>query len=78
LKKKFVAVVVLEHPIFAALSSVVDQKEFDTIEGARQHSSNLLEVYRGEQYALISKEAPCVLDDYIKVLATERTEGGYY
>ena len=78
MKKKFVAVVVLEHPIFAALSSVVDQKEFDTIEEARQHSSSLLEVYRGEQYAIISKEAPFVLDDYIKVLATERTESGYY
>jgi hypothetical protein len=78
LKKKFVAVVVLEHPTFAALSSVVDQKEFDTIEGARQHSSNLLEVYRGDQYALISMASPFILDDYVRVLATERMESGYY
>jgi len=68
LKKKFVAVVVLEHPIYAALASVVDQEEFDTIEEAREHSSNLLE----------AKEAPFVLDDYTKMLATERTESGYY
>ncbi len=72
--KQFVTVVILEHPEFAGLSSVIEERNFNTMDAARKHSSNLLRVYRGEQYTFVSKEAPFVLDDYISMLVLEREE----
>ena len=78
MKDKHVTVVVLKHPIYAALSSVIDEAEFNTREESREHLDKLREVYRGDQYALISMASAFVLDDYVRVLATERMEGSYY
>jgi len=78
LKDKHITVVVLKHPEYAALSSIIDKAEFDSREESRDHLDRLREVYRGDQYALISMASPFVLDDYVRVLATERMEGSYY
>lgn len=78
MREKYVTVVVLNHPVYAALSSVLDEAEFNTREESREHLDELQKVYQGSQYALISMASPFVLDDYIKVLATERMEGSYY
>lgn len=78
MKKKHVTVVVLKHPTYAGLSSVIDETDFDSREESREHLNKLREIYRGKQYALISMASPFVLDDYIRVLATERMEGSYY
>lgn len=75
--KKHVTVVILDHPVFAALSSVVEKKEFTKERDALKHSRDLMDVYLDKHYTIVCQESPFDLNRYIGVLGEMREERYY-
>ena len=74
---KHVTVVVLDHPVFAALSSIVEEREFAKKRDALKHSRDLMGVYLDKQYTIVCQESPFDLNRYIGILGEVRDERYY-